>query len=57
MVNSEFEPVIMTYKLQHYRPLTLISKAYANIFTSMSANVTYKELLNAQAHGDNSSLR
>ncbi|TVY32576.1 Peroxisomal acyl-coenzyme A oxidase, partial [Lachnellula occidentalis] len=50
------EPAIMSYKLQHYRLLTLISKAYAILFASMAANATYKKLLEAQARGDHASL-
>ncbi|TVY39291.1 Peroxisomal acyl-coenzyme A oxidase, partial [Lachnellula subtilissima] len=50
------EPAIMSYKLQHYRLLTLISKAYAILFASMAANVTYQMLLEAQALGDHASL-
>ncbi|TVY18237.1 Peroxisomal acyl-coenzyme A oxidase 1 [Lachnellula arida] len=50
------EPAIMSYKLQHYRLLTLISKAYAILFASMSANATYQKLLEAQARGDHGSL-
>lgn len=45
------EPVILSYKLQHYRLLTLVAKAYATIFASNAVNKTYKALLEQQAQG------
>jgi len=46
------ETQIISYKLQHYRLLTLISRAYANIFVSMSINEIHKEMQAEQASGN-----
>jgi acyl-CoA oxidase len=50
------EPAVMNYKLQHYRLLTLTSKAYANIFASNAATKIYKSLLEQQAQGKHDML-
>lgn len=50
------EPAVMDYKLQHYRLLTLTSKAYATIFASNTVNKTYKLLLSQQAQGNHNML-
>lgn len=54
--NGGYEQAIITYKMQHYRLLTLISKAYANIFASMSSSASYSVLLDAQTRGDHKFL-
>lgn len=50
------EPSVLSYKLQHYRLLTIIAQAYANIFASNSLRRTYKELLTQQAQGNHEML-
>ncbi|RDL38112.1 Acyl-coenzyme A oxidase [Venustampulla echinocandica] len=47
---------IMSYKLQHYRLLMLISRAYASLFASLASDSAYQELQKQQANGDHSSL-
>jgi acyl-CoA oxidase len=46
------ETQIIHYKLQHYRLLTLISRAYANVFASKSVHAVHKEMQAEQASGN-----
>ena len=50
------ETSLMTYKSQHYRLLTLVSKAYAILFAWQNNNAEYRAMEAQQTNGDHSAL-
>ncbi|KAF8572729.1 acyl-CoA oxidase [Ramaria rubella] len=50
------EVSIMAYKSQHYRLLSILSRAFALFFASRACDEIYQDLVARQNHGDHSTL-